>query len=93
MGPKAVVDGPEVVPATASTAQEEEPNVSEPVIESEVDPALVEEQKRQADLARLNMMTVKTRQEIASMDMMGEFGSKVQYTHQAREIADDRSTS
>jgi len=43
----------------------------------EVPPAMIEAQKRRADLERLNTIDEPTRVEIASMDVMGEFGSKV----------------
>ena len=43
----------------------------------EVPPAMIEAQKRRADLERLNTIDEQTRMEIASMDVMGEFGSKV----------------
>jgi E3 ubiquitin-protein ligase SHPRH len=46
-------------------------------IEAEISPAIVEEQKRQADLKRLNTIAEQTQREISSMIMMGEFGSKV----------------
>lgn len=39
--------------------------------------AQIEQQQRQQDLDRLNMMPVEDRRTIASMDMMGDFGSKV----------------
>lgn len=42
-------------------------------------PAQIEQQQRQQDLDRLNMMPVEDRRTIASMDMMGDFGSKVSY--------------
>jgi hypothetical protein len=84
--------GPKVIPTTITAGEASEatpdtaaPTSAEAAIPLEegaeagppIDPALVEEKKRQADLARLNMMSKRTRQEIASMDMMGEFGSKV----------------
>jgi E3 ubiquitin-protein ligase SHPRH len=48
-------------------------------IEAEISPAIVEEQKRQADLKRLNTIAEQTQREISSMIMMGEFGSKVSH--------------
>lgn len=36
-----------------------------------------EEQRREDDLARLNILGVERRREIARQDIMGEFGSKV----------------
>ena len=86
MGPKAVpapttqIEGASTVPAIISPILAEELGALRDMVEKdphEVSPAIIEEQKRQADLARLNMMAAKTRREIASMDMMGEFGSKV----------------
>jgi len=43
----------------------------------DVPPAMIEAQKRRADLERLNTIDEPTRVEIGSMDVMGEFGSKV----------------
>lgn len=40
-------------------------------------PAQIEQQQRQLDLDRLNTMPIATRRAIASMDMMGDYGSKV----------------
>ena len=86
MGPKVIptpanqIEGASTVPAIASPALAEELGALEDIVEKgphELPPAVVEEQKRQADLKRLNMMAPETRREIASMDMMGEFGSKV----------------
>ena len=37
----------------------------------------VEKQARERDMARVNMLDLETRREIAHMDMMGEYGSKV----------------
>lgn len=37
----------------------------------------VEKEARDRDLARISMLDVQTRREIAHMDMMGEYGSKV----------------
>jgi hypothetical protein len=52
--------------------------IAEEAIEiPEVPPAMIEAQKRRADLERLNTIDEQTRLEIASMDVMGEFGSKV----------------
>lgn len=52
--------------------------VAEEAIEiPEIPPAMIEAQKRRADLERLNTIDEPTRVEIASMDVMGEFGSKV----------------
>jgi len=93
MGPKVVPapatqnEGASTVPAIASPALAEELGALRDMVEvdpHEVPPAVIEEQKRQADLARLNMMAVETRREIASMDMMGEFGSKASITYSSR---------
>lgn len=43
-------------------------------------PAQREQQQRQLDLDRLNTMSIEDRRAIASMDMMGDYGSKVNYT-------------
>jgi len=93
MGPKVVpapttqIEGASTVPAIVSPALAEELGTPRDMVEKdphEVSPAVIEEQKRQADLARLNMMAVETRREIASMDMMGEFGSKVSTIYSSR---------
>jgi hypothetical protein len=47
-----------------------------PVI-PDLTPAQIEQQQRQLDLDRLNTMPIATRRAIASMDMMGDYGSKV----------------
>jgi hypothetical protein len=89
MGPKVVstpanqIEGASTVPAIASPALAEELGALKDMVEDpfELPPAVVEEQKRQADLERLNTMAAETRREIASMDMMGKFGSKVNTNH------------
>jgi len=59
-------------------AQVESEILAEEAIEiPDVPPAMIEAQKRRADLERLNTIDESTRVEIASMDVMGEFGSKV----------------
>lgn len=40
-------------------------------------PEEAERQRRQADMEKLRMTTVDRRREVALMDMMGEYGSKV----------------
>jgi len=87
MGPKIVpapttqIEGATTTTAADSTALAEVASVLEEIVgkENDLPPAIVEEQKRQADLERLNTMAAETRREIASMDMMGEFGSKVSF--------------
>jgi len=104
MGPKVVpapttqIEGASTVPAIASPALAEELGALRDMVEADphgIPPAVVEEQKRQADLARLNMMAVETRREIASMDMMGEFGSKVgiAFSNTMWRLLTNRSTS
>jgi hypothetical protein len=80
MGPK-VTDDPAVDGTTTAIpsgevleAVEKEDN-AEAV--PELPPAVVEQHKRQADLERLNNMSETVAGEIDSMDMMGEYGSKV----------------
>lgn len=46
--------------------------------------AQTEQQQRQHDLNRLNSMSIEDRRTITSMDMMGDFGSKVGYQHSSR---------
>ena len=78
MGSKTEVPGVEAAPTSAQ--DHGEILVSEEEVESETpgaDRAVLEDEKRQADLNRLNTMSTDIRREIASMDMMGEFGSKV----------------
>jgi hypothetical protein len=93
MGPKIIptpasqVEGASTVPAIASPALAEELGALKDMVEKdphELPPVVVEEQKRQADLERLNKMAPETRREIASMDMMGEFGSKVSTIYSKR---------
>jgi hypothetical protein len=93
MGPKVIptpanqIEGASTVPAIASPALAEELGALKDMVERdphELPPAVVEEQKRQADLERLNKMAPETRREIASMDMMGEFGSKVSTIYSKR---------
>jgi len=93
MGPKVVptpttqIEGASTVPAIASPALAEDLGPLREMVEldpHEVPLAVIEEQKRQVDLARLNMMAAETRREIASMDMMGEFGSKVSTIYSSR---------
>jgi hypothetical protein len=104
MGPKLIptpanqVEGASTIPAIASPALAEELGALKDMVEKdahELPPAVVEEQKRQADLKRLNMMAAETRREIASMDMMGEFGSKVGtgYLKTIKRLLMNRSTS
>lgn len=78
MGSK--TEAPAVEAAPTSAQDHGEILVSEEEVESETpgaDRAVLEDEKRQADLNRLNTMSTDIRREIASMDMMGEFGSKV----------------
>jgi hypothetical protein len=93
MGPKVIptpatqIEGGSTVSAITSTALAEELGALKDMVEKdphELPPAVVEEQKRQADLKRLNMMAPEIRREIASMDMMGEFGSKVSTIYSKR---------
>jgi len=84
MGPKIIptltqTDGATTTTAADSTALTEVASLLEEIVgkANDLPPAIVEEQKRLADLKRLNTMAAETRREIASMDMMGEFGSKV----------------
>jgi len=86
MGPKVIptpanqVESASTDPMIAPLALAEELGALKDNVEKdthELPPAVIEEQKRQADLERLNKMAPETRREIASMDMMGEFGSKV----------------
>jgi hypothetical protein len=93
MGPKVIptpanqVEGASTDSMIAPPALAEELGALQDVVEKdphELLPAVVEEQKRQADLKRLNMMAAETRREIASMDMMGEFGSKVSTIYSKR---------
>jgi hypothetical protein len=90
MGPKVIptpanhIEGASSDPMIAPAALPEELGALKDMVEKdphELSPAVLEEQKRQADLERLNMMAAETRREIASMDMMGEFGSKVSTVH------------
>jgi E3 ubiquitin-protein ligase SHPRH len=97
MGPKAKVvpptqaEGSTAAPSAAIALSKEPIAVEEGVaLETpELGSAEIEEQKRQADLDRLNTMSVHTRREIASMDMMGEFGSKVSNCLCSRSNTDD----
>lgn len=70
--------GKETAEVDIDMAQVESEILAEEAIEiPDVPPAMIEAQKRRADLERLNTIDEQTRVEIASMDVMGEFGSKV----------------
>jgi hypothetical protein len=104
MGPKVIatpanqIEGASTDPVIVPPALAEELGVLRDMVEKdphELPPAVIEEQKRQADLERLNMMSAETRREIASMDMMGEFGSKVgiRYVRRSERMLMNRSIS
>jgi len=93
MGPKVIptpanqIEGASTDPMIAPLALAEKVGAAQDMVEKdthELPPAVIEEQKRQADLERLNKMAPETRREIASMDMMGEFGSKVSTVYSKR---------
>ena len=78
MGSK--TEAPAVEAAPTSAQDHGEILVSEEEVESKTpgaDRAVLEDEKRQADLNRLNTMSTDIRREITSMAMRGEFGSKV----------------
>lgn len=65
------------------------------IVVPELTPAQVEQQQRQLDLDRLNTMSIEDRRAIASMDMMGDYGSKVRkpdswFVHQKRLLTDSQ---
>jgi len=52
-----------------------EPRTSQ--VEPEESPDVIARRDEQLDMAKLRMMSVERRREVASMDMVGEYGSKV----------------
>jgi hypothetical protein len=68
---KAVLEDIGEAEPSAGPAQSERDGADEIAAEA------AEEQRREDDLARLNILGVDRRREIARQDIMGEFGSKV----------------
>lgn len=73
-----VTDGPVTDPASGEKID----SAIEPVPAlPDVAPAQLERELRQVDLDRLNTMSPEDRRGIAMMDMMGDYGSKVNLPH------------
>lgn len=67
-------------PSNAVEAEDEEAMTLREAEEQEFGRTRAEEVEKQArdnDLARISMLDLQTRREIAHMDMIGEYGSKV----------------
>jgi hypothetical protein len=82
----AVSDGVETNLAEASVTEAMKAEEGESAERS----ALAEERRRELEMSKLRYMSVERRREIASLDMMGEYGSKVGSNNRARELTADR---
>lgn len=63
----------ETIPEAGSSSQAEVVEDKE----ADVDLAELESRRREADLAKIKYLDVERRREVAHLDMMGEYGSKV----------------